>query len=798
MTSTATTPSRTQRYGGQATTPVDRFVWFPVRVAPPEPADTALRGRCVLVMGGEPASRLLVESALRDAGARVVTCPLPEPGADVAAAAAAVVETAGGVDGIVDLGLEGRFEPARHDRWKASLRQTAAVLQAVYDDWAQETAATRCFYLTVTWNGGRMGYDRQGIAQPLGGVWAGIAKSLPQELPNCRVKVLDLAAEDADDIGRLCTLEASAWDRYEVGYRAGVRYTLASRVAPPPAPRLELEPDDVVLFSGGGRGVGFAFARRLAAEVGCRVVVTGRHPVPDPAVDPWIALDDDAYADLRRSRLREAGRNIAEVRRENDRRDALRELARNLEIAAGEDLPLEYRVCDFLDAGAVESLVEGLGDAVRVVVHNAGIAAPTRLRGKSLDTVIRVVETKLVPFVNLVEALRGRPIEYFCNVGSVAGRMGGMAGQIDYAGANEVLSRLGFWAQQELGLPVATLCWTTWEQIGLIANYDAALRYGAALAVDEGVDRWLVELLGAEPTEAMFLGAIGTALSPGQIRGFQSFGEHPDMPWLLSRRHYLGEVEVFDAFRSMTSRAVADAGDHPCGHEFTVQGAAALPASVALEYAISVGDWVAPEGWPILHLRSLRDVRIDLAALRLAGGRVVLTKTGTGARRDGDWVVDVEVQDARGAQIVKVALVYAGQPHAVTAPPPLPSDAQDWPAPDGAGLAWRRLAFRPVRWRAAGGTVVGDVVPATDADLWTMPTAPLSRLPSAAVEAMIQATASAMGSARRASRLEVGGIDVSASGGPAATVAGTPDDGSWSVLDEDGAVCLRVAGLRLE
>ena len=103
-----------------------------------------------------------------------------------------------------------------------------------------------------------------------------------------------------------------------------------------------------------------------------------------------------------------------------------------------------------------------------------------------------------------------------------------------------------------------------------------------------------------------------------------------------------------------------------------------------------------------------------------------------------------------------------------------------------------------MRWRAAGGTVVGDVVPATDADLWTMPTAPLSRLPSAAVEAMIQATASAMGSARRASRLEVGGIDVSASGGPAATVAGTPDDGNWSVLDEDGAVCLRVAGLRLE
>ena len=127
MTSTATTPSRTQRYGGQATTPVDRFVWFPIRVAPPEPADTALRGRCVLVMGGEPATRLLVESALRDAGARVVTCPLPEPEADIAAAAAAVVETAGGVDGIVDLARTRsywlRADERTRDRVESNLRE---------------------------------------------------------------------------------------------------------------------------------------------------------------------------------------------------------------------------------------------------------------------------------------------------------------------------------------------------------------------------------------------------------------------------------------------------------------------------------------------------------------------------------------------------------------------------------------------------------------------------------------------------------------------------------------------------
>lgn len=780
------------RYGTGSTTPVDRFVWHPVALPAPDADPDALRGRRIVVAGGAAGERDDVRDALRRAGAQATALASPEPGDTlevIAAGAQAAVDARGQVDGIVDLGPERPFVADRHEAWRLPLAQTAALMQAVYDDWAAETDATRCFYLAVTWLGGRLGYDRRDVAQPLGGVWAGMAKSLPHELPNCRVKVLDLAADEAGEVGALVVAEASVWDFYEIGRRRGERFTLAGRAAPAPPPRLQLGRDDAVLISGGGRGVGFAFARKLAEAVGCRVVVTGRSPLPDPTAEPWVAMSQAEWAAQRRARLaRATPGTVGDVRREDDRRDALREVAANLREASAAALPIEYRPCDFLDPAQVEALVADLGDRLRVVIHNAGIAAPTRLRRKSLATVLRVVESKLVSFVNLAHAVRGRPLDLFCNVGSVAGRMGGMIGQIDYAGANDVLARLGFWAEQELGLRVATLCWTTWERIGLIANYDAALRYGAALAIDEGVERWLAELLGAERGEVMFLGRVGTALAPSQIRGFAKFGDHPDLPWLLSRQHYLGEVLSYAPFRSLETRTPVRADRHPCGSEFTVDGRSALPVGVALEYAVSLGDWVTPEGWPVLHLRALRDVRVDLLALGAAGTRLTLRKHAVGARSADGWVVDTRLEDAAsGRELLRAALVFADAP-AEPARAAGPSAATgDW-TPSPGRLAWRGAAIRRARWRTAGSILAADVRAAADSDLWALPHPPLARLPVAAIEAIVQAASAGSGT-----RLQAAALDCTPSGAPEAHVIG--GSGAWQVLDAAGATVMRAAGV---
>ena len=53
-----------------------------------------------------------------------------------------------------------------------------------------------------------MGYDGNAIALPYGGIWAGLAKSLPREIANCNVKVLDVADATPDAVANLIAEEA--------------------------------------------------------------------------------------------------------------------------------------------------------------------------------------------------------------------------------------------------------------------------------------------------------------------------------------------------------------------------------------------------------------------------------------------------------------------------------------------------------------------------------------------------------------------------------------------------------------
>ena len=142
--------------------------------------------------------------------------------------------------------------------------------------------------------------------------------------------------------------------------------------------------------------------------------------------------------------------------------------------------------------------------------------------------------------------------------------MGGMVGQIDYAAGNEALARLGFWARDNLALPVQTLCWPTWERLGVIANYSAAVRYVSTLDPVEGARRWAEELASGHTDEAVFLGRIGAVLAPGQLRGFGMLTGHPDLPRLHALDHHLGEVEEYEIFRSLRTTLRLNAGQHPC------------------------------------------------------------------------------------------------------------------------------------------------------------------------------------------------------------------------------------------
>ncbi len=703
--------------------PVDRFLWEPVHAPHTGPVpDRPLAGRRLLLVGESADLVAAVAAELGERGAVVVRSDPDTP------------LRADGWDGIVDLNVMGETYELGDKGWQPALTRTTEAIRAAYRRWADEPRFGRHVYLALTRLDGLSGHGDAPVQQPLGGIWAGLAKCLPRELPAAGVVVVDLDRSDATAVADAVEREYVRPDQFEVGYRDGRRHVLAGRPAPMCPPASDPPgPDDTVLITGGARGVGFAAARAFAEAFGCRVVVTGRGERPEP--DEVNALDDEEFAVWRRRRLSGArtAQDLAGARREIRRADENRTVHRNLAGAAADGLRIEYLRCDCTDAAQVEAAFAALGDGPQFVVHNAGIDDPARFDRKSAEGVVRTVDVKVTGFANLVAAVLAHPerrarLRLLSNVGSLAGRMGGMVGQIDYAAGNEALARLGFWARDNLGLPVQTLCWPTWERLGVIANYSAAVRYVSTLDPTEGARRWVEELASGHTDEAVFLGRIGAVLAPGQLRGFGMLTGHPDLPRLHALDHHLGAVEEYEIFRSLRTSLQLDAHRHPCLSEVRVDGAAAVPVSVFLEHAVAAGDWVVPEGWPLLHLRELRDLRVRLDGLRFADGRLTLRREARGGHRDGEWCVDVTVDGIGG-----VTLVYGPEPSGRL---PVPVEgAADGMADETGRLSWAGVVF-PEPVAADGGRLA--LAPVPPADLWTVPFPPGHTVAPAAVEAIVR------------------------------------------------------------
>lgn len=723
--------------------PVRRFVWRPWEVAavPAEPS-SRLAGRRIAVLGGSADSADRVLAALRAAGAVPARLACD---ADVAE----FVRTTGRLDGIIDLNYERPFDLSRPGGWVAQLLQTIELLRLCYDDWRAESDAEKLFYLAVTRMDGRHGFSDGPIAQPLGGLWAGLAKGLPREFDTVNVRVLDFPAGPAGvepldaEMARTICRELYRWGHFEIGYHGGRRYTLRADQVTAPDPVLELGPGDVVVMSGGSRGIGFALARHLAAEYRCRVIVSGRHPEPDPD-DPVGTLSDEQFRAHRDRELIEAARHrtLAATRAKLARAEWNRQLTARLAAARADGLDIGYQQCDVTDAGQVRALLAAAGPRLAGVVHNAGVDTPVRLPAKTPEVVRRTVEVKVTGLLNLLAALPDCPaVRFFSTAGSLAGRWGGMTGQLEYGAANDALSRIGLWAAgagaqpgRALRVPVTTLCWPTWERLGIITNYEAALAYTSAMRVEEGLRHWAREIRAGNTGEVSFVGEFGNSLLPSLIRGYPPCTGLAGIERLVNRLLFTGRPIRFASGSILeTEIDLAPELARACG-DFRVDGAAAIPLSVLFECVRALGDWVRPEAAePIMS--AIRDIRVDLAAIRVHEGSVRLR-----AIAEGRWVADrtweVTVLMRRGtAEVAQATLRYG--PSAGSAETPTAFDTGAT-SPAAVRLRWNGQAFRLGRWSPDARSA--EVEPDRMRDLVLGVPAPLPELPLNQLETLLHET----------------------------------------------------------
>ncbi|KVP92691.1 cytochrome [Burkholderia ubonensis] len=790
-------------------TPTHRFTWRPVEIdALPEMPARELNGKRIALVNGRERTVERVFSALSRSCARVAVF-VPADGADPEAAANAFVAASGPFDGIVDLGLEASFSTDVRDAWEAPLRRTVALLRACYSDWSREESTSRLGYLAVTWMNGLMGYGDDSLAQPLGGLWAGLAKTLPQELPNCNVRVLDVAPDESGRVELLIARELYRWGRFEIGYRGGRRYTLdAARDALPDAAASSPNwgPGDVVLFSGGARGIGFLAACALAERRRCTVVVTGRESLPS-GDEPWLALDDAGFKRYGIELFKEASadRPPKVIRRTLQHLARRRELKASLDAAVAMGLPIHYRVCDVTDAASVRALCDEFGDALSCVIHNAGIDQPVRLPHKRPDEFVETTRVKVLGFMNLYAAVRDRPrLAGFFNVGSLTGRWGGMTGETDYAAANEALARLGLWARHHApGRIVKTLVWPTWDGVGMITNFAVTQRYVTPMCIDDGVRYWLAELAAPGSGETMYMGAVGRALTPIQIRGFGPVEGLPNLDELVTRRHHAGEPRRFRPFERFSTSYRVDGA--PYADAFRFRGRLAIPASLLLEHARVVADWITPPGGERAYLHEIADVtiRLDSVSAALNSGREPSVDTDAAGRMaDDGWRVEVRCASSRGGEALLCAtFIYRDLPPDSTTVQ-LPAHTNGAPAhatPPAALASWRDDLLPAAVWRGP----VAQVPPADPAALWSTSADaggalhPALWLPVNPLENVLRSLLAVWNSDDAPRAWRIGRIVLGApEAGPAVTLVRHPD-GRFAIVDHKNALVADLCHARL-
>ncbi|MFG3496392.1 SDR family NAD(P)-dependent oxidoreductase [Streptomyces sp. NPDC047928] len=244
---------------------------------------------------------------------------------------------------------------------------------------------------------------------------------------------------------------------------------------------LPLGPDDVLLVSGGGKGIGHTCAKRVALACGTRLALIGRS-----------RPEHDATLRTALGALTEAGVTFA------------------------------YEAADITDAASVAAAVERLTGrlgTVTAVLHAAGINDPVRFA--DLDE--RRTEAHLAPKVaglrHLLAALPTDRLRLLVGFGSVIGRHG-LPGEAHYALANGLLrgeiERLA--GELPDSCRVLNLDWSVWTGTGMgvrLGVLDTLVRQDVTpIPPDTGTDLFLRLIATPAPSGPVTV-AVHGRLGPG-------------------------------------------------------------------------------------------------------------------------------------------------------------------------------------------------------------------------------------------------------------------------------------------
>ena len=521
-------------------------------------------------------------------------------------------------------------------------------------------------FVTVSRLGGSFGLDGlSASADSTAGGLAGLAKTAGHEWPEVHCKAIDLdpslpTTEAASAIVEEMTLRGPS----EVGVSASGRSKIVlksvaidgtSGVAP-------LSPGDVVIITGGARGVTAEVAVALAGSFRPTIAILGRSPAPSSEPD-WLAPLVDEAEIKRALHARANGHSTPQAIGEQFRQvSANREVLANLRRIEEAGAKVVYRPVDVRDRAAVQSAVASLRSElgpIRGLVHGAGVLADRRIEDQTDEQFARVFETKVAGLDALLRAIGSDDLRTLVLFSSSTARFG-RTGQVAYAAANEILNkRARHEAQGRPDCRVVSVNWGPWAG-GMVTPSLRPLFEAEGIALiptSEGA-KYLVEELrapGERPVEVVILGGGG-----------------PDPDFLKPEPI----EELSPALQKVFERPL-DVASTPILKSHVMDGRPVLPMALILEW-LAQGAMTRNPGMSCLGVDDLR--LLKGVVLREALPETIRVLAGKAVRREGCSVVPVELRgvlaDGREVLHARAEVVlgdrHAGAPTAIDEPSLLP------------------------------------------------------------------------------------------------------------------------------
>jgi enediyne polyketide synthase len=338
---------------------------------------------------------------------------------------------------------------------------------------------------------------------------AGLAKTLHLEAPHLATTLVSLPLpeqmttnEVSAAVARIVADVAATRDFAEVSYAAdGARRVPVLRPLPPAgtsSQKSAFGPQDVLLVTGGGKGITAECALAASAGTGASVALLGRS---DPAQDPELAANLD--------RMAAAGVTYRYVR---------------ADVTSGDEVK-----------AAVDEIRDTLGP-VTAVLHGAGRNVPQALSNLDESSFRRTLAPKIAGLEAVLAATDPASLRLLVTFGSIIGRAG-LRGEADYATANDWLTDLTHRVGEDYPhLRCLAMEWSVWSGAGM----------GERLGVLESLMREGISPIPVEAGVAMFHRLLADPHAPAAV---VVMGRAEQLPTITLQQAELPLLRFIDRLR---------------------------------------------------------------------------------------------------------------------------------------------------------------------------------------------------------------------------------------------------------